>query len=147
IGAVDRRSRRLERARIIHAIAPSEVGILEANHAAGGIGWAGHVQPRVLDPLAEIAGRGARADADDLDRLDPLALIRRVVALVETQVMQALWRERVVRVRGAAGLLHEAADRAHLEARLLPLLDDRAHRRAAVGSIEQIEPEQDARAA
>ncbi len=147
VGAVDRGRRLLQRARVVDAISVAELRIREVQHAAVRVGWAVVAEPGVLDAIGERRGAGPGRDAHDLDRGDPVACVRREVALAETQRGDALGREGGDARLGAAGPLHAAADGAHLESRRLPLHDGASHRRVPVGAIAQVEPEQDARSA
>src|SRR5262249_54253718 len=116
VRAVDRGRRPLERARIVDRVACAELAVLELDRAARRIRSTRPAQPRILDAFGEIALVRPGVDPHDLDRLDRVASIARVVALAEAQLLEALLRQRRMRVRGTPGLLDEAPDRAYLEA-------------------------------
>src|SRR5437870_12842204 len=144
-----RRGRRLDGARVVEGVPAGgeEVGILDLDDAPRRILRAVEPAPGVLDQRAyRLARPRLRADADDLDARDAESCVGRVVALAAAEVVEALGPERLRRPLRTARLLHEGADRAGAEARRYGEARLGAHREDAVRG-EQVEPEEDARAA
>src|SRR5690606_8421820 len=147
---VHRGRRLLDRAHVVEdlAVVGEEVGVVELDRAAGGVGRAGQGAPGILDQaLDRLAGPALRADPHHFDARDAMALVARVVALAAAQPLETLGREPAARHVGAAGLLLQAAGGAHAEERRLGELRLAAHRHHAARRVQQVEPQQDALAA
>jgi hypothetical protein len=150
LGAVDRGCRRLEGAHVVDGIvvALRELGIVELDRAAGGIRRTCEAPPGILDPRCDrLPGFGLGADPDHLDRDDRMAGVARVVALAEAERLQSVRAELVAKRLRTAGLLSVGAGGAYAKARRVGEPDLTAHRRRAARSVQQIEPQQDARPA
>src|SRR5262245_9017134 len=79
---VHSRGRFLDSADVVRdvAAADGEIGILEFDHAPGGIARALEAPPRIFDQSADrFPGLGLRTNADDLDARDDMPLVARVV--------------------------------------------------------------------
>src|SRR5690606_32147525 len=150
VGGVDRRGLLLQGAHVVDGVAPrgDEVRVGERYAAAGPVAVAGQSQPWVFDQRRDgFAGGDVWADANYLDGDDAVSPDSRVMTFVAAEFEDALGRERRVHVLGTAGQLFVGTGGAHRELRGLAYRHLRSHRCGAVGCVEQIEPEQDARPA
>jgi hypothetical protein len=74
--------------------------------------------PWIIDQIADgLTRRGLGPNSYDLDAVDALSSITRVVAFAAAEVLEPLGRQPGERICGAAGLLLESPERPDLEAR------------------------------
>src|SRR5262249_45297700 len=147
---VDHRGRLLDRAHVVDrlAVAGDEVRILELDRAAARVVGTRDAAPRVFDQRAQrLVGLDARADAHHLDAGDHVSLVARVVALAAAQAGPTPGREAPRPDPRAGPLLLGRAAVARAEVRVVGEPGLAAHRHGALGTVQQVEPEQDPLAA
>src|SRR5262249_35099703 len=141
----------LDRAYVVRGRPPGhrEVRILELDRTTGVVHGTVELPPRILDQLADGLSRPhLRAHAHHFDPGDQAPLVARVVALVVAEEIETIVTEYLTGILRAARLLLEAPDGTHAEVRRHRQRGPSSHRHgAAVGTVQEVEPQEDALAA